>query len=115
MPRTAAARNCTIGAEESATRKRLNRLKTVARTGRRGRCAATPQAIGCDAWARQKAGVCGASKGILRQVPDRAASKTALFSGFHNAHKSADPVDLLPVCLAELLEPGDQVFRSLTF
>ena len=34
---------------------------------------------------------------------------------FHYRKKDGEPVDLLAVCLAELLEPSNQVFGCLTF
>jgi len=45
----------------------------------------------------------------------RGLAPAILFSSFHNAHKAADPVDLLAVRLAKLLEPSNQVFRGLAF
>jgi hypothetical protein len=45
----------------------------------------------------------------------RSLAPAILLPGFHYAHEPANPIDLLTVRLAELLEPGDQVFRGLTF
>ena len=53
---------------------------------------------------------CGASS-VAQSL--RLPATAILLTCFHHAKEAANPISLLPKCIAELLETGEQIFRGL--